>query len=104
MTVASFFYIVVIVGGIAFTLFSVSQNGDNTKAWMRKGLLLCGIFATIWGIISLALGQFPSVIPNRALVSATNLKSGFGGAFVGLMLYLMLFKEFWKQPARQAEG
>jgi len=103
MIAAFIFYGIVILGGIALGAFSMSSSGRNKEPWMRKALLLAGIFGILWGIASIVVGYFPSVIPERAIVSATNLKSGFGGATVGLIIYLMLFKSFWREIPQKNE-
>jgi hypothetical protein len=93
-------HIVVILGGIVLGLHPFLPSGRRRADWIRRALLLAGIFGVLWSLMSILITHFPEAIPDRAMTSARNLKSGFGGAMAGLIFYLMLFKDFWHPPIR----
>jgi fluoride ion exporter CrcB/FEX len=96
MNPGSISYVVVALGGFLLAVMTFTTKGRRKEPWFRRALLMAGIFGILWGASSLILLQVPELIPERAWVSANNLKSAFGGAMIGLLMFMAGFKTFWQ--------
>jgi len=93
---ALFSYIIVGAGAVALILFPFFPGGRSKRPWMRKAICIAGVFGFLWALAGLTFLLAPAMIPERAYVSANNLRLGFGGAAIGLIVFLLLCKEFRK--------
>lgn len=98
-------YLIAILGGIAMSVDVLFRDGRHKEHWMRKASLLSGLFAVVWGVTALLQGALASDLPNWAIILLNSTKSLSGGGTLGLILYMMLFKSFWraKPPSAASE-